>query len=88
MTATTAPRQLRAQAAPQPLGVNLTPSQAKARLSELGITQAEFARIHGLPPDAVYQVLSGRKRGRNGNTHTAAVLLGLKQGIAFPQVIG
>ena len=46
-----------------------------------GITVMSFARQHGLNPGTVYQVLSGEKKGRRGEAHRAAVLLGLKDGV-------
>lgn len=48
-----------------------------------GITVADFAREHGFKdPTVVYQVLGGHKKGRRGESHRAAVLLGLKEGVA------
>jgi len=43
---------------------------------------AEFARQHGLQRQTIYQLLSGAKKGRRGEAHRAAVLLGLKAGTA------
>ena len=55
---------------------------ARKRLDFEGLSVAEFARRHGFTrPAVVYQVLSGEKKGRRGEAHRAAVLLGLKQGI-------
>ncbi|MGO1072692.1 DNA-binding protein [Lysobacter sp. CA199] len=59
-----------------------SPDQAKADLEARGISIAEFARGHGLRYGTVYQVLTGKKKGRRGEAHRAAVLLGLKKGIA------
>lgn len=42
---------------------------------------AAFARQHELPYGIVYQVLTGKKKGRRGAAHRAAVLLGIKAGI-------
>lgn len=47
-----------------------------------GISVAAFAREHDLDQGTVYQVLSGQKKGRRGEAHRAAVLLGMKEGIA------
>lgn len=47
-----------------------------------GKSVAEWAREHGLRPPVVYDLLSGRTRGTRGNSHKAAVLLGLKKGAA------
>ncbi|MCF7223107.1 DNA-binding protein [Lysobacter sp. TLK-CK17T] len=46
-----------------------------------GITIMSFARDHGLSPGIVYQLLSGQKKGRRGEAHRAAVLLGMKEGV-------
>lgn len=59
-----------------------TAAQVKADFEARGITAASFARDHDLPPGVVYQVLSGEKKGRRGDAHRAAVLLGMKAGIA------
>lgn len=58
-----------------------TPEAARADLEQRGISVAAFAREHGLPYGIVYQVLTGQKKGRRGAAHTAAVLLGLKEGV-------
>lgn len=59
----------------------LTPDQARAALDDQGVSIAEFARTHGLSYGITYQVLAGRKKGRRGEAHRAAVLLGLKRGV-------
>lgn len=58
-----------------------TPAQAKAWLDEQGISIKAFADQHGLDPATTYQVLSGAKKGRRGEAHRAAVLLGIKEGV-------
>ncbi|MDP2127225.1 MAG: DNA-binding protein [Pseudohongiella sp.] len=58
----------------------LTPDQARAILDMSGDSIADFARRHSLDEPTVYQVLSGRKKGRRGEAHRAAVLLGIKAG--------
>lgn len=68
-----------AQGTPKPIR---TPEEVRAEFDRLGMTVADFARRHGFRnPGIVYQVLSGEKKGRRGEAHRAAVLLGLKQGI-------
>jgi len=57
-----------------------TPEAARADLERQGISVAEFARTHSLPYGIVYQVLTGDKKGRRGESHRAAVLLGIKAG--------
>ncbi|ARU88271.1 DNA-binding protein [Pseudomonas sp. M30-35] len=58
-----------------------TPAQAKAWLDSLGITIKDFADNHGLDPATTYQVLAGTKKGKRGEAHKAAVLLGIKDGV-------
>jgi gp16 family phage-associated protein len=62
-----------------------TPQEARADLDKRGISIAAFAREHKLPDGIVYQVLSGKKKGRRGEAHRAAVLLGLKKGVVATQ---
>jgi gp16 family phage-associated protein len=57
-----------------------TPAEVREDFDRRGISVAEFARQNGLPQGTVYQVLSGQKKGRRGEAHRAAVLLGLKAG--------
>ena len=59
----------------------LTPEQARAALNERGMSIAEFSRIHGLNRQMVSDLLAGRKKGLRGETHRAAVLLGIKKGV-------
>lgn len=58
-----------------------SPEAARAELERQGISVAAFARQHALPYGTVYQVLTGRKKGRRGAAHRAAVLLGIKAGV-------
>lgn len=58
----------------------LTPEQARAQLDRAGISIAEFSRTHALNKNLVSDLLNGRKKGRRGEAHRAAVLLGIKQG--------
>ena len=58
-----------------------TAAQAKAWLEHQGKSVQEFAREHGVDPATTYQVLAGRKKGRRGEAHKVAVLLGMKDGI-------
>ena len=61
-----------------------TAAQAKAWLEHQGKSVQAFAREHGVDPATTYQVLSGRKKGRRGEAHKVAVLLGMKDGIIAP----
>lgn len=58
-----------------------TAAQAKAWLEHQGKSVQAFAREHGVDPATTYQVLSGRKKGRRGEAHKVAVLLGMKDGV-------
>jgi gp16 family phage-associated protein len=53
-------------------------AKARANFYERGETIAEFARKNGLDYLAVVNTLSGRAKGTRGDSHRAAVLLGLK----------
>ncbi|VVN92898.1 DNA-binding protein [Pseudomonas fluorescens] len=59
----------------------LTPEQARTELDRRGISIAEFSRIHALNKNLVSDLLNGRKKGRRGEAHRAAVLLGIKDGV-------
>lgn len=58
-----------------------SPEEAKLWLQAQGISVAEFSRDHDLDPATTYQVLAGRKKGRRGKAHKAALALGIKAGI-------
>ncbi|MBD8494895.1 DNA-binding protein [Pseudomonas syringae] len=58
-----------------------TPAQAKAWLDQQGKSVQQFARENSVDPATTYQVLAGRKKGRRGEAHKVAVLLGIKEGI-------
>lgn len=58
-----------------------TAAQAKAWLEQQGKSVQEFARENSVDPATTYQVLAGRKKGRRGESHKVAVLLGMKIGI-------
>ncbi|WP_426131413.1 DNA-binding protein [Pseudomonas sp. DWP1b1] len=59
----------------------LTPEQARAALDRKGVSIAEFCRKHELNRNLVSDLLNGRKKGRRGEAHRAAVLLGIKDGV-------
>jgi gp16 family phage-associated protein len=56
--------------------------QAQKQLTAAGMSVAEWARKHGTNRSMTYQVLRGEKKGRRGEAHRIAVLLGIKQGVA------
>jgi gp16 family phage-associated protein len=58
-----------------------TAAQAKAWLEQQGKSVQEFARENNVDPATTYQILSGRKKGRRGESHKVAVLLGMKVGV-------
>ena len=62
-----------------------TAAQAKAWLEHQGKSVQEFAREHGIDPATTSQVLAGRKKGKRGEAHKVAVLLGMKDGIITSQ---
>lgn len=55
-------------------------AQVRAELDRAGMTVSEWARQHDINRWTVFEVLHGRNKGRWGEAHRAAVLLGLKQG--------
>lgn len=57
-----------------------TATEVRKDFDRRGISIAQFARDNGLNQGIVYQVLSGAKKGRRGEAHRAAVLLGIKAG--------
>ncbi len=59
----------------------VTPEQARAVLDHQGVSIAEFSRKHGLNKNLVSDLLNGRIKGRRGEAHRAAVLLGIKDGV-------
>lgn len=58
----------------------MTVQQARDALAARGETVTAFARRHDLPRGAVFRVLYGLNKGRNGAAHRAAVALGIKTG--------
>ncbi|MBA5956214.1 DNA-binding protein [Pseudomonas lactis] len=54
---------------------------ARDALERRGQTVKDFAEQHLLNPSTVYAVLSGQNQGRRGESHRAAVLLGIKDGV-------
>lgn len=55
-----------------------TVEDVRAEFAANGVSVSEWAVARGLSPSLVYQVLAGRKAGMRGQSHRAAVLLGLK----------
>jgi gp16 family phage-associated protein len=63
-----------------------TAAQARAWLDRQGKSVQQFAREHDVDAATTYQVLSGRKKGRRGEAHKVAVLLGMKDGVISADV--
>jgi len=59
----------------------VTPEQAREALDRKGMSIAEFSRKHRLNKNLVSDLLNGRIKGRRGEAHRAAVLLGIKDGV-------
>jgi len=55
--------------------------EVRADLERRGKTIRQVAQEIGISERIVYEVLRGRFKGRRGQAHKAAVLLGLKAGI-------
>lgn len=55
--------------------------QIKRHFEFRGASVADWARSHGFPPQAVYDVLNGRNMGRRGEAYRVAVALGLRKGV-------
>ena len=58
----------------------LSADEAREKITRVGGTIAAWARSKGLPVTVVYDLLLGRRFGRHGDGHRAAVLLGMKEG--------
>lgn len=63
----------------------MTPEQVRADFERRGINVSQWAREHGLSRQAVNAVLLGRAKGKRGDVHKAAVLLGVKDGVIEEQ---
>ncbi len=57
-----------------------TTDQVKRELESRGISIAQWAAANDIAPFVVYQLLAGKAKGTRGESHRAAVLLGLKDG--------
>jgi gp16 family phage-associated protein len=58
----------------------LTPEQVREQMDQSGVSIAQFCREHQLNKNLVSDLLNGRKKGKRGEAHRAAVLLGIKEG--------
>ncbi|MEA9586403.1 DNA-binding protein [Xanthomonas sp. WHRI 10064A] len=55
-----------------------SPEQARQWLEANGITVSAFARQNGVDRSVVHDLLRGRSQGKYGESHKAAIALGLK----------
>lgn len=58
-----------------------TAEQVKSEMARRGETASGWAKRHGVSAETVRGVLLGRIKGRNGEAHRVAVLLGIKEGV-------
>ncbi len=58
-----------------------TREQVREEFDRKGITIAKWARENEFSEPMVYQVLSGKKKGRRGSAHNIAIALGIKDGV-------
>lgn len=65
-----------------------TPDEVRRDFARKGVSIASWARENGLSPRHVYDVLGGRNKGLFGESHRAAVLLGIKDGETAGRVRG
>lgn len=61
-------------------GNTRTPQQVREEFVKKGVSIAKWALLNGFNPNAVSDILNGRKRGVRGEAHKIAVKLGLKAG--------
>ena len=65
-----------------------TIEEVRAEFSRKGISFSNWAKMHGIRPPIVYDLINGRTVGNRGDAHNAAVLLGLKDGELHDQNAG
>jgi gp16 family phage-associated protein len=58
-----------------------TPEQALSEIRHRGETVSGWAKKHGFDPRLVRAVIYGRVKGRWGESHKIAVMLGIKDGV-------
>lgn len=75
-------KQPRSRALPQERRLK-TAAEVRQEFQRQGMSIAGWAAKHGLNRNVVYEILSGstRRRCLRGQSHRAAVLLGLKDGV-------
>lgn len=65
---------------PKARGVR-TPGDVRAEFDRLGLSIEEWAEANGVNRHTVDDLLRGKTTGRRGESHKAAVLLGMKKGV-------
>ncbi|MBA1289159.1 DNA-binding protein [Pseudomonas japonica] len=65
---------------PNPYPSHQARSAARSRLTRVGMSVKEWAERNDFTPSLVYAVLNGQKKCLRGQSHRAAVLLGIKDG--------
>lgn len=58
-----------------------TPEQVRTDFERRGVNVTQWAREHGVTRQAVFDAMKGKTKGKRGNAHKAAVLLGIKDGV-------
>jgi gp16 family phage-associated protein len=58
-----------------------TGDEIRAEFERRGLAVSVWAREHGYHPKLVFEVIRDPRRGRRGQSHEIAVLLGLKEGV-------
>lgn len=62
----------------------LTPDEARERLRKAGRSVGDVARELKVDRSIVAGVLSGKIKGKRGDSHKVAVALGIKDGVIVP----
>jgi gp16 family phage-associated protein len=62
-----------------------TPEEVRKDFARKGLSISKWATRNRLNPNTVSDLLNGRKKGVRGESHRAAVLLGLKDGEIIPE---
>ena len=57
-----------------------TAEEVKQEFDEHGLSISGWAKQHGYSQTLVYQILSGKRDPKRGESHRIAVALGLKEG--------
>jgi gp16 family phage-associated protein len=65
---------------PNPYPPHQARTDARRRLYRLGLSVKDWAERNDLSPSLVYAVLNGQMKCLRGQSHRAAVLLGIKDG--------